>query len=359
VAARWGRKEIVRLLPEEQADIDAVDKIRNKTLLWATKSRHKEVVRHLLRTRATLAHLIIMDKTALRLVASLGDAMVVQLLVKEGADVGATDDHGNTASMLAEEKGHYKVMHLLVDNQGHRAIRPAYSADGDDRRQSKYTSPSDTTEAEKDTAQASPTAAHSAGKGKNSGTNTTEGATGPGPSPPANPPDNTPTNNQSGPMVAFKEIIPPMPQLAIYLLLIRITTFCRVCQYRHVRPLVTDQTIRLIAQKRESLLIIMREKRNQKAQEMEAYLSSIENATDAQISYGGWRHYRPTGYNLGVDGVIAELDSFNPKSRFGYSVIDFYFIDRMISRDVLLILVVLESITIMRFFIGLSILVAI
>jgi hypothetical protein len=47
----------------------------------------------------------------------------------------------------------------------------------------------------------------------------------------------------------------------------------------------------------------MREKRNQKAQEMEAYLSSIENATDAQISYGGWRHYRPTGYKLGVDGL--------------------------------------------------------
>ena len=52
--------------------------------------------------------------TALMSAANMGYDQIVELLLEKGADVNATDCHGNTALMHAAENGHLKIVELLL-----------------------------------------------------------------------------------------------------------------------------------------------------------------------------------------------------------------------------------------------------
>lgn len=88
---------VVRLLLDAFADIEDQDSNGNAPLLLAIQNRDRDMVRRLLRN-----DLDSRGCTVLMVAASVGDDVIVRILLKEGADAEAFDNDRNRALMLAE-----------------------------------------------------------------------------------------------------------------------------------------------------------------------------------------------------------------------------------------------------------------
>jgi len=74
------------------------------------------VVRLLLREEADIEASDSNGQTALLVAACQGDAAIVRLLLKEYVDQEATDDDGKTALILAKSGGHHTVAQMFDDD---------------------------------------------------------------------------------------------------------------------------------------------------------------------------------------------------------------------------------------------------
>ena len=61
-------------------------------------------------------------RTALQMAAAQGHEDAVQLLLRGGADIDATDKFGHTALGLAAQNGHKEVVELLVAHRWHNSV---------------------------------------------------------------------------------------------------------------------------------------------------------------------------------------------------------------------------------------------
>ncbi|RYP54743.1 hypothetical protein DL768_000567 [Monosporascus sp. mg162] len=116
-AAENGHKEIVQLLLDKGAEIDAKDKYGWTPLSRAAEKGHKEIVQLLLDKGAEIdAKNNYGRRTPLSWAAEKGHGGVVQLLLDKGAEIDAKDDHGGwTPLFWAAENGHKEIVRLLLD----------------------------------------------------------------------------------------------------------------------------------------------------------------------------------------------------------------------------------------------------
>ena len=97
-AATTGNLEMVTLLLEKHAKVDAVDKEGQTPLQRAMRARHVEVVRELMRHRASLSARDQFGRTALHTAAASGTYELLQELVHEhGVDVASRSNDGSGA----------------------------------------------------------------------------------------------------------------------------------------------------------------------------------------------------------------------------------------------------------------------
>ena len=115
-AARYGQVEVINLLLENGASVEAKDKLGRTAVLSAVQSRNAEAVGVLLAGGADVNARDSQQGTALqRAAGSFGNQAMVEALIKAGADVNAADKNGQTPLMWAARWGDSERVQALVD----------------------------------------------------------------------------------------------------------------------------------------------------------------------------------------------------------------------------------------------------
>jgi ankyrin repeat protein len=114
-AATRGHEALVWLLVEKGAVVNATDGDGGTALHWAATRGHEAVVRLLVGEGAPVDARDWDGGTTLHWAAIGGDVVVVRLLVEEGAPVDATDGRGRTPLHEAAARGDEAVVRLLVE----------------------------------------------------------------------------------------------------------------------------------------------------------------------------------------------------------------------------------------------------
>ena len=116
IAAQNGHiEEIVQLLLEKGADVNAKDNDGRTALMFAAEKGHTEIVQILLKKGADVNAEDEYGGTALMIAAENGHTEIIKLLLEKGADVNAKDWYGKTALMYAAYYGHTETVQLLLE----------------------------------------------------------------------------------------------------------------------------------------------------------------------------------------------------------------------------------------------------
>jgi hypothetical protein len=115
-ASKIGNIEIVRLLLEAHADIEAKDLNEETPLMLACLEGHADVVRILLEANADVNAKNIKGDTPLIFAADSGDADTVRILLKAGANINTGNIINNaTPICYAAFKGHANIVRMLIE----------------------------------------------------------------------------------------------------------------------------------------------------------------------------------------------------------------------------------------------------
>jgi ankyrin repeat protein len=121
-AAHYGQDATVDLLLSRGADINAENFLCLSAVHLATVSQKKEMVERLVKKGAKVnpqdpsSGWCFIFSTPLQLAAYNGDAEIVKLLVRSGADIDATGYCGYSALLFAAQEGHYDAAEYLLKN---------------------------------------------------------------------------------------------------------------------------------------------------------------------------------------------------------------------------------------------------
>ncbi|CAK9115057.1 unnamed protein product [Durusdinium trenchii] len=115
LAAERGHLEVVRLLLEAGADLNAATQCGHTVLMFAAQNGHPDVVRVLLEAGADPKAATQDWATALMFAAQNGHPDVVRLLLEAGADPNAATRCGHTVLMFAAQNGHLEVARVLLE----------------------------------------------------------------------------------------------------------------------------------------------------------------------------------------------------------------------------------------------------
>ncbi|RYP39319.1 hypothetical protein DL768_010725 [Monosporascus sp. mg162] len=114
-AAEEGHREIVQLLLDKGAEIDAKDNDGRTPLWWAARNGHKEIVLLLLEKGAEIDAKGNISRTPLSWAAGKGHKEIVQLLLDKGAEIDSKNINGWTPLSWAAANGHKEIVQLLLD----------------------------------------------------------------------------------------------------------------------------------------------------------------------------------------------------------------------------------------------------
>jgi len=118
LAAGTGNLEMVETLLKAGAEVDATD-ARGWTALFNALFNYEQncgfpdVVSELIKAGADIEHQVAYGTRPLMIAAGYGEARVVDVLLLAGVDVGATNEGGRTARVMAETKDYVEVVNQL------------------------------------------------------------------------------------------------------------------------------------------------------------------------------------------------------------------------------------------------------
>ena len=114
LAASRGHLEVLGLLLSENVDIETRNS-QGRTALWlAADQGQLDAIRMLVATQAKVNTRADNQMTALHVAAKRGDVNIVDFLISQGADLEAKDASMMSALHYASEEGHLSVMELLI-----------------------------------------------------------------------------------------------------------------------------------------------------------------------------------------------------------------------------------------------------
>jgi cytohesin len=134
IAAYKGHVEIVKILLDRGADLNAKDNTGHAPLHWAAIEGHVDVVRVLLDRGANPNAKNNTGHTPLHNAAYFGHVEIVKILLDRGADLNAKDNTGHAPLHWAAIEGHVDVVRVLLDrganpnaknNTGHTPLHNA------------------------------------------------------------------------------------------------------------------------------------------------------------------------------------------------------------------------------------------
>ncbi|GMH36832.1 hypothetical protein BSKO_04705 [Bryopsis sp. KO-2023] len=116
VAAEQGHVEIVEMLIEKGANVDAQNNRGVTALYFAAQNGHLEIARVLVQAGATVDLETERGATPLIIAAENGELEVAGFLLESGANVNARNDTGDTPLHKAGYYGNPELVRLLLDN---------------------------------------------------------------------------------------------------------------------------------------------------------------------------------------------------------------------------------------------------
>ena len=117
LAAQHGKLEIVKILLEKKADINATDSNEGETpLMRACLNKHIDIIELLLNHNANINIKDNNGWNALMIACAKGHEKIAQTLINSHAEVNAQNLKGYTALMLACAKGHEKIVQTLINS---------------------------------------------------------------------------------------------------------------------------------------------------------------------------------------------------------------------------------------------------
>ena len=136
VAAANGHLAVVRLLIEQNAEVDARTSTNSTPLRAAASDGHLDIVRCLVENGADVNARTILRSTPLMLTCYRGQIDVASYLVENGADIHLEDRIGDTSLHYAARKGHVEVVGKLLalgaeQKRNHKCLTPLLQASND------------------------------------------------------------------------------------------------------------------------------------------------------------------------------------------------------------------------------------
>ncbi|XP_063600932.1 inversin-like [Penaeus indicus] len=113
-AAGKGRRQVVAMLLEAGAEVNAKDRSESSPLHWAAGGGHDAVVELLLSKGVRVNAGNRFGQRAVHYAAYFGHLTTLEILQEGGADVDAKDDNGDTPLHLAASQGHLLALFALV-----------------------------------------------------------------------------------------------------------------------------------------------------------------------------------------------------------------------------------------------------
>ena len=114
-AASSGHADMIKLLIEYEAKLEAADSHGRTPLMWAATNGRSDAARALLVAGAQVNAATEGGWTPLHYAAQAGHIDVAKLLIQHDARVDATRSQGNTPLMSAADKGHTELVRVLLD----------------------------------------------------------------------------------------------------------------------------------------------------------------------------------------------------------------------------------------------------
>lgn len=114
LAAHQGLTEMVRLLLDCGAELEAEDSIGLTALQYASREDQHDTVRYLLCRGADIEKAGLDGVTPLLAAASEGQLEMTQLLLERNANINARDGHGLTPLIFAAKRGHVEILRVLL-----------------------------------------------------------------------------------------------------------------------------------------------------------------------------------------------------------------------------------------------------
>lgn len=114
VAAAYGHREVVRILIEMKANLEAVDRDGYTALFYAAQENHTVILEQLIAAKANISRLNRFGFMPIHIAAARGHAGSVSLLIQAGADVNAKAAFGTSAAYWAALNDRREALELLL-----------------------------------------------------------------------------------------------------------------------------------------------------------------------------------------------------------------------------------------------------
>ena len=116
IAACHGHWEIFKILVENGAELDNLDYLNQSLIMYAITGQNTDIIKFLCESSDCLYDEDYKSRTPLYCALKHDNDEIIKVLIENGSDVHATNINGKTPLLLAAKKGNFEIFKILFEN---------------------------------------------------------------------------------------------------------------------------------------------------------------------------------------------------------------------------------------------------